>query len=86
MVRISVGFRPDPLATGRYGVHNRHREELIAVTDNPMRPRDDEEDPEETSTKPDYINDAHPGEDREDAVVDEQGEESFPASDPPANY
>ncbi len=34
----------------------------------------------------DYIDDAHPEEDREDAVADEQGEESFPASDPPANY
>lgn len=34
----------------------------------------------------DYINDAHPGQTRDDAVVDEQGEESFPASDPPANY
>ncbi|GAA2041833.1 hypothetical protein GCM10009720_22990 [Yaniella flava] len=34
----------------------------------------------------DYIDDAHPDEDREDAVVDEQGEESFPASDPPANF
>lgn len=34
----------------------------------------------------DYIDAAHPGEYREDAVADEQGEESFPASDPPANY
>ncbi|WP_161485797.1 hypothetical protein [Enteractinococcus helveticum] len=56
------------------------------MTDNPKRPRDDEQDPEEEPRKEDYINDAHPGEDREDAVVDEQGEESFPASDPPANY
>lgn len=34
----------------------------------------------------DYIEAAHPGEYREDAVADEQGEESFPASDPPANF
>lgn len=56
------------------------------MTDHEKRHEDDEQDPKKKSTKEDYINDAHPGEDREDAVVDEQGEESFPASDPPANY
>ena len=56
------------------------------MTDLQKYKRDDEQDPKKKSTKEDYINDTHPGEKREDAVVDEQGEESFPASDPPANY
>ena len=56
------------------------------MTKNPTHKRDDEQDPTEESTKEDYIDEEHPGKDREEAVVDEQGEESFPASDPPANY
>ncbi|GAA4479061.1 hypothetical protein GCM10023190_21500 [Enteractinococcus fodinae] len=34
----------------------------------------------------DYIDEENESEEREDAVVEEQGKESFPASDPPANY
>lgn len=56
------------------------------MTQKPEHKREEEHDPADQSKKEDYINDAHPGEDRDDAVVDEQGEESFPASDPPANY
>ena len=34
----------------------------------------------------DYIDEENESDEREDAVVEEQGKESFPASDPPANY
>ena len=34
----------------------------------------------------DYIDEEIESEEREDAVIEEQGKESFPASDPPANY
>lgn len=34
----------------------------------------------------DYIDEENESEEHEDAVVEEQGKESFPASDPPANY
>ena len=34
----------------------------------------------------DYIDEENESEEREDAVIEEQGKESFPASDPPANY
>lgn len=59
--------------------------ELMVMTQTPPRKDDDPEDAAEEAQE-DYINDAHPDESREDAVADEQGEESFPASDPPANY
>lgn len=34
----------------------------------------------------DYLEEEHPGKTREEALADEQGEESFPASDPPGNF
>lgn len=55
------------------------------VTEKPQRKDEEPHDAEEEEQE-DYIDDAHPGEDREDAIADEQGEESFPASDPPASY
>ncbi|HEY4536395.1 MAG TPA: hypothetical protein VIG71_10590 [Enteractinococcus sp.] len=56
------------------------------MTQEPAKKREDDETTDSESTTEDYINEKHPGEDREDAVVDEQIDESFPASDPPANY
>ena len=48
------------------------------MTQDPKRkPEDHDEDP---------IDEEDSAHEHEDAVVDEQGEESFPASDPPANY
>lgn len=44
------------------------------------------QDPKENKNDKDYIDDENISEEREDAVVEEQGKESFPASDPPANY
>lgn len=59
--------------------------ELIVMTKKPQR-GDKESESSKEEEQEDYIDDAHPGETREDAIADEQGEESFPASDPPANY
>ena len=56
------------------------------MTQQSKQPRDQDQDSSGVPHHEDYIDDAHPGEDRDNAVVDEQGEESFPASDPPANY
>jgi hypothetical protein len=44
------------------------------------------QDPKHKKNDDDYIDEENESEDREDAVVEEQGKESFPASDPPANY
>jgi hypothetical protein len=59
-------------------MNNVRREELIAMTQEPMRK------PE--THKEDYLEDENPAETREDSLVDKQGRDSFPASDPPGNY
>ena len=59
-------------------MNNYSREELITLTqDQKRKPEDRDED---------SIDKENATQDHDDAVVDEQGEESFPASDPPANY
>lgn len=67
-----------PLAIRTEAMNNGSREELITLTQDPKRkPADRDED---------SLDKEHSKQDHDDAVVDEQGEESFPASDPPANY
>ena len=67
-----------PLAFRKDAMNNGSREELITLTQNPKsKPENRDED------SIDKENATH---DHDDTVVDEQGEESFPASDPPANY
>ena len=59
-------------------MNNGRREELITLTQDPKRnPKENDDD---------YIDEEQSAHEHDDAVVDEQGEESFPASDPPANY
>ncbi len=56
------------------------------MTQDQNKKRQDDENAKPDSENEDYIDEKYPEEDREDAVVDEQIDESFPASDPPANY
>lgn len=66
-----------PLARYGNGMNNGSREELIAMTQEPTPER---------RKKEDYLEDENPAETREDSLVDKQGRDSFPASDPPGNY
>lgn len=54
------------------------------MTQDPFKKSPEPKKPE--SNKEDYLDEKFPGEDHDDALVDEQIDESFPASDPPANY
>ena len=73
---LPASFQVPSLATQGDAGDNGKREELITVTQDPKDKKNDK----------DYIDDENISEEREDAVVEEQGKESFPASDPPANY
>lgn len=65
-------------------VDNGNGKELIDMTQDPFKKSPEPKKPE--SNKEDYLDEKFPGEDHDDALVDEQIDESFPASDPPANY
>lgn len=66
-------------------MHNGVGEELIEMTQKPKK-KPDEDTTDNTEEQDDYLQEKHPGKEHDEALVDEQSEESFPASDPPANY
>ena len=55
------------------------------MTQKPKKKRD-QDTTDNAEEQDDYLQEKHPGKEHDEALVDEQSEESFPASDPPANY